>query len=639
MPNLQEVTTGFIDWLANVIDQKQKLLIDAQYPEGYWVFEVESDCTIPSLYIFLCHYLGEWDEETERKIRRYLHSLQAVDGGWPLFYGGESDLSATVQAYYALKLIGDSPSDSHMQAARRLILSKGGVERVNVLTRYLLALFNQMEWKALPGMMIECVLFPKWLFFNLYKISYWSRLSIVTLLMLTVLKPHAKNPKRIDITELFVSYDKSPPLVNPTGSVLGNLFLRLDRVIRFIDPFSPPSIRRYALKRAENFIIDRLNGDDGLGAIFPPTVFAHIIFHELGYPPDHPYISNTRAAIVKLMFSRSDGGINCQPCLSPIWDTGFAAYALLEISEDSQALNDSLRWLQNKQILDCVGDWSRGCTSPPRPGGWAFEFNNPYYPDLDDTALIGMVLERSKNIEFRDGIDRAVEWVLGMQSDNGGWGAFDRNNTFAYLDNIPFADHGALRDPPTEDVTARCLSFLVQAGIPKDDPRIKKGLAFLFKTQKADGSWYGRWGVNYIYGTWSVLSAFKILGISPRDLSVQRAIHWLLESQNQDGGWSEDCATYHATSKTIPSTPSQTAWALLGLMAGGEIENLATKRGVEFLLNHATETLRWPEDHYTGVGFPRVFYLKYWGYSIYFPLLALARYYNLINEKKEVYGI
>ncbi len=617
-----------------------------QREDGHLVFDLEADATIPAEYIFLNHYLDEREPETEAALADYIRSIQEPHGGWPLFHGGEADLSATVKAYFALKMVGDDPDAPHMKKARELVLAMGGAERANVFTRYALALFGEVPWEAVPVMPVELMLMPRWFPVTIWRMSYWSRTVIAPLLILAALKPQAKNPTGTRIRELF----RRPPETirdwqqNPTGRWTGAFFLWLDRVLRRVEPHFPKRTRARAIATARDFFLERLNGEDGLGAIFPAMANAVMAMEALGFAKDDPRLLTAKRAIRKLL-TAGEGKTFCQPCLSPIWDTALAAHALMEAGEAPQgdAMKRACDWLASKQVLDLKGDWA--VQAPDlRPGGWAFQYANDYYPDVDDTAVVAMALGRSDDAAYREAIDRAAEWIVGMQSANGGWGAFDIDNDDSYLNHIPFADHGALLDPPTEDVSARCLSFLAQAGYGRDHPAVIRGLDYLKRTQEPDGSWYGRWGTNYVYGTWSVLCALNAVGEDMTAPYVRKAVDWLLARQNADGGWGESGASYWPEKRdhAAPSTASQTAWALLALMAAGEVESEAVRRGVAWLVKARREADgRWEEPWYTAVGFPRVFYLRYHGYAHYFPVWALARYRNLVraNEKRVAWGM
>ena len=619
--------------LDRLIDHSATALGALQREDGHWLFELEADVTIPAEYILMRHFLGDpADAELETRIGSYIRDVQGRDGGWPLFHDGDADISASVKAYFALKMIGDDPQEPHMRRARATILAAGGAARANVFTRILLALYGEVPWRAVPAMPVELMLAPRWFPIHLTKMAYWSRVVIVPLLVLLALKPRARNPRDVHIRELFTT----PPErerrynINPTGSLSGTAFLMLDHVLRAIGPWTPRPLRRQAIQRAEAFMLARLNGEDGLGAIFPAMVNAVLALDVLGRPRDHPQVLTARRALDRLLMAR-DQRAYCQPCVSPVWDTALSVHALMEAgaTADGPVLRPALDWLRDRQILGRAGDWVNGRgNQAPKPGGWAFQYGNALYPDLDDTAVVALALHRADPQRYANAIARAKEWIIGMQSRNGGWGAYDADNTNYYLNHIPFADHGALLDPPTADVTARCLAFLAQIGLERDHPAVAGAIDFLQRNQEPDGSWFGRWGTNYIYGTWSVLCALAAAGEDPGSPVVRRAVAFLESRQRPDGGWGEDCATYWRARKNEvkASTPSQTAWALLGLMSVGEEEGMAVQRGIAFLERAPRDGAYWVERHHTGVGFPRVFYLRYHGYSAYFPLWALARY-------------
>ena len=503
--------------LDEAIMRASESLVALQHTDGHWVFELEADVTIPSEFILLQHYTGHIEPELQARIAGYIRATQGADGGWPLFYGGALDVSASVKAYFALKAAGDPIDAPHMARARSAILARGGARRCNVFTRILLALFGEVPWRAVPVMPVEIMLLPGWSPFHIAKVSYWSRTVLVPLLVLMALRPRARNPQGVTIGELFCE----PPeavrdwINGPTSSPLSMAFGMLDRLLRVAEPFFPADARRRAIEKAVAFVTERLNGEDGLGGIFPAMANAVMMFDCLGYERDHPDYATALASLRKLLVL--DGERNyCQPCLSPVWDTALAGHALMDVDDSrlGSTLRRALDWLEGKQVLEVVGDWA--ATRPGlRPGGWAFQFENPHYPDLDDTAAVALALDRFDSARYRNAIDRAAEWVIGMQSRNGGWGSFDADNTHYYLNHIPFADHGALLDPPTADVSARCLAFLSQIGYDADHPSVAAAIAYLRAEQEPDGSWFGRWGTNYIYGTWSVLAALNSAGIVP----------------------------------------------------------------------------------------------------------------------------
>ena len=639
------------DALKASIDSATQGMLGCRQADGHWVFELEADCTIPAEYVLLAHYLGEpADTVLEAKIANYLRRIQGAHGGWPLVHEGDFEMSASVKAYFALKMIGDSIDAPHMVRAREAIHARGGAIKSNVFTRFMLALFGVTTWRSVPVLPVEITLLPLWFPFHLNRISYWARTTLVPLLVLAALKPRAKNPKGVGIDELFLQDPRSIGMTAkaPHQSWGWFLFFRiLDSVLRVIEPLFPKKLRARAIDTAVAFIEERLNGEDGLGAIFPPMANAVMMYAALGKDADYPPRATQRRGLAKLLVIREDEAY-CQPCVSPVWDTALACHAMIEAGGEAAlpSARQGLDWLLPKQVLDVKGDWA--VKSPTtRPGGWAFQYNNAYYPDLDDTAVVVMAMDRVRrdapNPAYDAAIARGREWIEGMQSKDGGWGAFDVNNLEYYLNNIPFSDHGALLDPPTEDVTARCVSMLAQLGENADtSPAVAAGVSYLRKTQLAEGSWYGRWGLNYIYGTWSVLCALNAAGVGHQDPMVRKAADWLLSIQNADGGWGEDATSYRLDYKGFegaPTTASQTAWALLGLMAAGEVENPALARGVEYLMSTQTQNGLWDEQRYTATGFPRVFYLRYHGYSKFFPLWALARYRNLRKTNSRVVGV
>lgn len=647
MPDTQIIADSSLN---DAVDRAAEALRRRQKPDGHWVFELEADVTIPAEYVLLEHYLDRIDERLQQRIGVYLRDRQGEHGGWPLFHHGAFNLSASVKAYYALKAIGDSPDAPHMARARDAILAAGGAERTNVFTRIQLALFGQVPWRAVPVMPVEIMHLPLWFPFHLSKVSYWSRTVIVPLLVLMAKRPTARNPRGVHVRELF---REDPEKITdwirgPYRSGWGRFFKGVDVVLRPLERLFPKGARESAIRKAEAFTLERLNGDDGLGAIYPAMANSVMMFDVLGYPQDDSNAAIAWAGVRKLLVDPADGEMAyCQPCLSPIWDSSLAGHAMAEaVVGHSPDVAAACEWLAPQQILDVKGDWA--VRRPDlRPGGWAFQYNNAHYPDVDDTAVVGMLLHRNGDPAHAEAIARAKEWIIGMQSKgggamDGGWGAFEPENTHFHLNHIPFADHGALLDPPTSDVTARCVSFLAQIGMAQDDPVMQRALAFLRREQEKDGSWFGRWGTNYIYGTWSVLCALNAAGVPHDDPAIRKAVAWLLSVQREDGGWGEDEESYDQAPAGLykEATPSQTAWALLGLMAAGAGQNTAVARGVEYLMRTQREDGEWSELPYTAVGFPKVFYLRYHGYRLFFPLMAMARYRNLMrgNTKQVAFG-
>jgi squalene-hopene/tetraprenyl-beta-curcumene cyclase len=655
------------DALEKAVATATHHLLERQRPDGHWVFELEADATIPAEYLMLHHFFGRIQPVKEAGIGRYLRRIQAeqaanTGGGWPLFHGGPLDISCSVKAYLALRLIGDPAESPHMQAAREAILAAGGAERSNVFTRAALALFGAVPWRAVPMMPPEIMLLPRWFPFHVSKISYWARTVLVPLTVVMARRPVAQNPTGVTIDELF----RTPPdQVRdwPGGAhqaePWASLFKALDGALHRARMLFPRTHRARAEEACERFVTERLNGEDGLGAIYPAMANAVLMYHCLGVAQDDPRMVTAWAAIEKLVEERPSSGtgrrdlpeIYVQPCLSPIWDTALVAHALLEAGGAEPAVARGIHWLLGREIRDVRGDWA---WQRPHlePGGWAFQYENAHYPDVDDTAVVVLAMDRYRGTAPADAnlnaaIQRATDWTVGMQSRGGGWGAFDADNTFHYLNHIPFADHGALLDPPTADVSGRCLAMLAQLG-RGEEAASQAAIEYLLREQEADGAWYGRWGVNYIYGTWSAVTALNAAGLPPGHDALRRAVGWLLGHQNEDGGWGEDGLSYPTRGGTrpdprqhAPSSASQTAWGMLALMACGEADHQAVNRAAEWLMARQKADGDWPEDDYTGTGFPRVFYLRYHGYRRIFPLWALARLRNLraSNTKRVAFGL
>ena len=638
--------------LDSAVLRARDALLRRQCEDGHWVFELEADATIPAEYIMLRRFFGQHDPEREAAIGRYLRRLQAQEaasagGGWPLYHAGKLDISCSVKAYFALRLIGDAADAPHMIRAREAILAAGGAARSNVFTRCTLALFGQVPWHAVPVMPPELILLPRWFPFHIGKISYWARTVLVPLTVVMARRPKPVAPIGVDITELFAT---PPDEVRewPGGAhqqePWSSLFKAVDKALQRAQKIFPRTHRIRAEAACERFVTERLNGEDGLGAIYPAMANAIFMYHVMGVAESDTRMTTAWAAIEKLVCERADGETYVQPCLSPIWDTALVAHALLEAGgpEAEHAVGRGVEWLLTREITEVRGDWA--WQRPHlKPGGWAFQYENAHYPDVDDTAVVVLAMDRHRSATGAappgtdQAIQRAVDWTIGMQSKGGGWGAFDADNTHHYLNHIPFADHGALLDPPTADVTGRCLAMLAQLGVAGQKPA-REAVEYLLAEQEADGAWYGRWGVNYVYGTWSALTALNAAGLPHEHAAMRRAVTWLEERQNPDGGWGEDGDTYPERGGTAPdagsrrpaaSTSSQTAWALLALMAAGEADSPAVARGAAYLLRSQTEAGEWDEDDYSGTGFPRVFYLRYHGYRRIFPLWALARLRNL----------
>jgi len=623
--------------LNQAVDRATRALLALQHGPGYWSFELEADCTISAEYILMMHFMDEVDGPLQAKLANYLRSHQNCDGGWPLYHGGKSEISGSVKGYYALKLVGDSPDAHHMGRAKQFILQQGGAARCNVFTRIELAKFGQIPWRGVPFMPAEIMLLPRWFPFHISKISYWSRTVMVPLLVLYTLRVQARNPGGVGIPELFAVPAWKEKNYFPIRSRINHAFLLMERTIRLFEPLIPAWVRRKALIKTETWMLKRL-GEGGLGAIFPAMINAYEALGAMGYAADHPVRRQARQALNDLLIE-TDEHAWCQPCNSPIWDSAIACLALQETGA-KEAITASYRgldWLVTQQLLDAPGDW-RENHPDLAGGGWAFQFENSFYPDLDDTAMVAWALGRAEDGRYEHAILRAMDWACGMQSRNGGFAAFDSNNTYSYLNHIPFADHSALLDPPSSDVSARLAVVLERLARQNEkyQTSLDACLKFLKHEQETNGAWFGRWGTNYIYGTWSVIIGLLYAGINRDDPMIRRAVHWLKNMQHLDGGWGESNDTYEhpeLAGQGQVSTSFQTAWAMLALMEAGEYESREVRRGVRYLTEHQQAGGLWEDSGFTAPGFPRVFYLKYHGYDKYFPLWALARYRNLQHSK------
>jgi squalene-hopene/tetraprenyl-beta-curcumene cyclase len=620
--------------LDSSIKSAKNKLHEQQHNDGHWVYELEADCTIPAEYILMNHFAGEINDKIEEKIAAYLRAQQNEEGGWSLYTGGNFDLSCSVKTYFALKLIGDDQHEEYMVRAKKMILNHGGAAHCNVFTRITMALFGQVPWRAIPFIPAEVIILPKWFPFHINKVSYWSRTVMVPLFILCTLKPSAANPRGIDIRELFITPPEDEQNYFKVTTPLKRVFLILDHIGRLAEKLVPAFIRRYSIRKCEQWFLERMNGKYGIGGIFPAMVNVYESLVVLGYSKNTPERKLARQAIDALLTQRGNT-MYCQPCVSPIWDTALVSQALIETEYKqhvSTEIETALNWLKEQQLSNEPGDW-RIQKPELSGGGWAFQYSNYYYPDLDDTSMVAWAMHRTNNKNYSEPIQRAANWVAGMQSRGGGFSSFDINNTHFYLNEIPSADHGALLDPPTADVTGRAIVLLSLTDKKKYKKNIKDGINYIKSEQEEDGSWFGRWGTNYIYGTWSVLVALEIAGEDPQQPYIRKAVEYFQHTQNSDGGWGESNDSYYPPKHHRPfkSTAFQTAWGLLSLLAVGEAKSIVVKKGVNYLLGNQLSNGQWYDDSYTAPGFPRVFYLKYHGYSKYFPLWALARYRNLLQ--------
>ena len=653
--------------VRRAIGRTRQWLLGRQHAEGYWVAELEGDTILESETILLLAFLNREDSPLARRAARYLVEKQLPEGGWSMYPGGRVEISGSVKAYFALKLTGHDPSAEYMQRARQAILAHGGADAVNSFTRFYLALLGQIPYGQCPAVPPEIVLMPKWFPANLYALSAWSRTIIVPLSIISAMRPVRSIDPRRSIRELFLkSPEDWPPLRCPglpggTGPLSWDRFFRtVDGLLKWCQASGFLPLRRRALKAAEKWILDRFEGSDGLGAIYPPIVWSLVALRCLGYDDDSPEVTACRKQLDELVIrNKAAGTARVQPCKSPVWDTAITVRALTAggLRRDNPAILRAVDWLLRKQVTR-KGDWAE--TVGVEPGGWCFEHRNDFYPDADDTAMVLMALEEqfthpadachalppelqlvtepasgpsngdlpqvASTDRIARAIDRGMRWLVAMQNDDGGWGAFDRNNNRQFLCYVPFADHNAMIDPSSPDLTGRVLESLGKLGCRMGEPAVDRAVDYLRRTQQPDGSWFGRWGVNYVYGTWEVLCGLVEVGVPTHDPAVVAGANWLLAHQQPCGGWGESPDTYTDPTLRGQGTPtaSQTAWAVMGLLAAGLDDHPAVARGIRFLLDRQLPDGTWDEPEFTGTGFPQVFYLRYHYYPIYFPLLALS---------------
>ena len=619
--------------LKQALGAAQSFLFSKQHEDGWWCGELEADTTLESDYIFLHTVLGTRDERRFQQCAAEILRHQNADGGWPIYYGGPSNISASVKAYFALKMCGYLPEDERMLRARDRILEMGGVPACNTFSKIYLCGLGQYDYDAVPAIPPEIVLFPNWFWFNIYEISSWSRAILIPLSICYAKKPFKKIPDEWNIDELFPDGRHGSALrLKWDKKRIGwrNFFLVLDRLCHWFERVHVRPLRSIALKAAERWMVERFEGSDGLCAIYPSILNSIIAMRCLGYSLDDPQVIRALDEFEKLGIEEGDR-FRMQPCVSPVWDTAYALFALGEsgVSSTEPRMVRAAEWMLKKQNRR-KGDWS---VKVPKaePGGWYFEFNNEFYPDVDDTAQVLLALNQTETKDARfqsEAAQRGINWILAMQCKDGGWASFDKDNDRMVFQYVPFADHNAMLDPATVDITGRVLECLAAHGFTLKDKPVRRAIEFIRKQQEPDGSWFGRWGVNYIYGTMCVLRGLEAIGFDPNDAMVQQATEWLRMNQNSDGGWGESIASYDDVNLKGQgaSTSSQTAWAVLGLMAGGDIRSESLARGIAYLLDQQQADGGWREVPYTGTGFPRVFYLKYHAYPWYFPLMALARY-------------
>ena len=619
--------------LDEAIAHSQQYAFGRQHPDGYWHAPLEANVGMDAQYLIFNRVMGRRPEATERKLIDNLLALQQDDGSWPLYHAGPGHLNTTVEAYCAMKLAGFDKDEPALRRAREFILSRGGLAKIGIFTRTFLCYLGQFPWRGLPAMPVEAILLPPWFPINIYAFASWARETVVPMLILMAKRPQVAVAPGQDLGELWVAPPERSDLRFPRGARFfswANFFLGLDAVLNLVGRSRWKPLRARALKKAEAWILARQDPDGGWGGIQPPMINCVMALHALGYRNDHPAVARGIQAIDNFIIEH-DGRTFFQPCISPTWDTALMAKALLDagLPADHPSLRKAATWLIDRQIFK-PGDWS--VYNPTlEPGGWAFEFTNDWYPDVDDSAVILMALRRIEGIDpeaKQKSLAFGTNWTLGMQSRDGGWGAFDTNNDSHFLNEIPFADMKAMIDPPTEDLTGRLLEMMGGAGFDLRFDRARRAKEFLLRTQREHGAWWGRWGGNFIYGTWSALAGLRAIGDDLDAPHIRRAAAWLTAVQNADGGWGETLDSYADESRAGQgaSTPSQTAWALLGLLAAERGVSPAVERGVQWLLDRQDANGSWDETLFTGTGFPGHFYLRYWMYRDYFPLMALGQF-------------
>jgi len=630
--------------LDGAIKRAQKNLLNLQQPEGYWVGELFVDATLVADMVAYHHWDGKIDRNWERKAVNHMFSKQLPEGGWPIYHGGPAEVNATIKCYLGLKLAGVPVTDPRMLRAREVALNLGGVPRMNTFSKLYLALLGLFPWKYVPTIPCEVILIGKWFHVNFWEMSNWSRAMLVPLAIINHYKPTRPLKNNIHIDELYPAgvHERDLALAaDPERFTWRNFFLWLDSLHKFAEWFAENNIhpfRKRALKKAEEWMLERFEGSDGLAAIFPSMLNSLICLQIMGYPEEHPQVIRARRELMRLQHETEDS-VRIEPCFSPVWDTAIVAICLREsgIPEDDPRLKKATEWLITKEIR-FRGDWKYKNPAKVEPSGWVFEYENKWNPDVDDTAMVLLALRKTPTDDRarRDEcFQRGLKWMMTFQCRDGGWAAFDKDCTKNVLERVPFADHNAMLDPECADITARIIELLGYEGWNVEHPQIKKALKFLKEHQEEDGSWYGRWGVNYIYGTWQVLRGLRAININMDQPWLLRARDWLESVQHPDGGWGERCNTYDdpVFKGQGPSTASQTAWALMGLCAFDEPNRSSIQRGIEYLIRTQNADGSWTEDEITGTGFPKVFYLKYDMYRNAWPLLAFATYKNLLIKQ------
>ncbi len=625
------------------LKRSQNYLLNVQKPEGYWVGELMVDVTLIADLVAYHHWDRSVDKTWEKKAVHHIFEKQLPDGGWNIYFGGPAEVNATIKAYLALKLAGVSLTDPRMLKAREVAMRLGGVPRMNTFSKLYLALIGLFPWKWLPTIPCEVMMIGKWFHVNFWDMSNWSRAMIVPLAIINHFRP--TRAVAVDLNELYPEGYHERDLAlprDPQTFTWRNLFLSLDGLHKFAELFVRGGIhpfRRRALKKCEEWILERFENSDGLAAIFPAMLNALIALKALGYADDHPQVKRAWHEIKKLQHE-TDDSVRCEPCFSPVWDTAIVTICLREsgVAADHSQMQKAADWLIDREIR-FKGDWVHKNPAKVEPSGWVFEFKNEWNPDVDDTAMVLLALRKVALADRKkrdDSIRRGLNWMMAFQCKDGGWAAFDKDCTKGILEKVPFADHNAMLDPECADITARILELLGYDGWDLKHPQIVDALDYVKRQQEADGSWYGRWGVNYIYGTWQVCRGMAALGIDMTEPWLVKGLDWLESVQHDDGGWGERCNTYDdpVFKGRGPSTASQTAWAVMGLLAFGDANRESIRRGIEYLVRTQNTDGSWTEDEVTGTGFPKVFYLKYDMYRNAWPLLALATYKKVLNGEE-----
>lgn len=644
-PTVPEAASQLRTNIETAIERSQSYLLSVQRPEGYWVGELMVDATLVADMIAYHHWNGKVDPQWQRKAVNHILSMQLEDGGWNIYHGGPAEVNATIKAYLALKLAGVPATDPRMLRAREMALNLGGVPRMNTFSKLYLALLGLFPWKYVPTIPCEVILIGKWFYVNFNEMSSWSRSMLVPLAIINHYKPTRELRNRIHLDELYPQgiHERDLALApDPERLTWRNFFLWLDRVHKFAEWFAQNKIhpfRKRALKKAEQWMLERFEGSDGLAAIFPAMLNSLIALKALGYPNDHPQVLRAERELKKLEHE-DEHTVRIEPCLSPVWDTAIVAICLREsgVPADHPALVKAGEWLISKEIR-FRGDWQYKNATDVEPSGWVFEHENKWNPDVDDTAMVLLALRQipTSDVSNRDAcFKRGLKWMLTFQCKDGGWAAFDRDCTKGVLEKVPFADHNAMLDPECADITARILELLGYEGFELTHPQVQRALRYIRIQQEDDGSWYGRWGVNYIYGTWQVLRGLRAMKVNMNEPWLLKARDWLESVQHEDGGWGERCNTYDdpVFKGQGPSTASQTAWAVMGLCAFDDPHRPSLVRGIEYLVRTQNQDGSWTEHETTGTGFPKVFYLKYDMYRNTWPLLALATYKQLLGRTR-----